>query len=509
MLFSSLSFIFRFLPAFLLVYLLVPAKAKNLVLFIGSLIFYGLGEPVYVFLMLFAIVFSYLAARGMEHFRQKRRTATLILALCSLFNLSLLLFYKYGAFFVSLFASLTGRVSTYENPALPLGISFYTFQILSYLVDVYRGTMEAEKSLIDLGAYISMFPQLIAGPIVIYSDVKSAIKNAAGRISLDGFAEGAEIFTMGLGSKVLLANRFGQLWDTMAEMGYGSLSASSAWIGALAYTFQIYFDFNGYSLMAVGLGRMLGFQLPGNFDHPYTARSVTDFWKRWHITLTSFFRTYVYIPLGGNRKGRGRTYLNMFIVWCITGFWHGAGWNFILWGLYYFCFLSIERLIRELRSGGGLAAHSGTAAAGNAAQKSGPATDDTAKSGPAAGGAAPLSTAREGLLRVALSHVVTMVIVICGWVLFAVTDLGEAFTYLGRMFSPLVGRGDGLGIMSFGPVMYLWLVLGAVFSTAIPSSLLRKKNSYVLNAIVLIIIFWASVVQLSDGAYNPFLYFRF
>jgi alginate O-acetyltransferase complex protein AlgI len=354
-------------------------------------------------------------------------------------------------------------------------------------VDVYRRQIRSERNLIDLGTYISMFPQLIAGPIVIYSDIIRAIKNTAKRVSLNWFSEGVEIFTIGLGSKVLFANRFGQVWESMAQMGYENMSAGTAWLGALAYTFQIYFDFNGYSLMAIGLGKMLGFRIPRNFNTPYAADSVTSFWKRWHMTLTSFFRTYLYIPLGGNRKGRFRTCVNMFIVWCATGFWHGADWNFIIWGLYYFVFLAIERFVFSK------------------------------KEGVLAGRLAVLRTKLAGQryagvikpVCLVLRHGYTLAVVIVGWVIFAVTDMGELSQYIGRLFSPLSGNGAGMSLTTFSGVMYVWFVLGAVFSVGFMTGLFKKLKDGVFKSLILLFIFWASVVQLSDGVYNPFLYFRF
>jgi len=488
MLFSSLSFIFRFLPAFLILYILIPARFENAVLLIGSLVFYALGEPVYVFLMLASILTNYAIARAIDNNYEKKGVRKFYLILACVFNIGLLLFFKYGGFFAGIVSDIAGEDVGFPELTLPIGISFYTFQILSYVIDVYRDRSLCEKNVIDLGAYISMFPQLIAGPIVIYKDIRTRLKERVTKIDLASFESGIALFTVGLGSKVLLANRFGQLWDTMAEMGYENVSVTAAWIGALAYTFQIYFDFNGYSLMAIGLGRMLGFEFPQNFNMPYIAGSVTDFWKRWHITLTSFFRNYLYIPLGGNRKGRIRTYLNLFIVWCVTGFWHGADWNFILWGLYYFVFIAFERLLFNSKEG--LLKR----------------LVDKVK-------AAFIGGARYRIVRFIkniFTHTYTMAVVITGWVIFAITDLEQVGVYIGRMFSPLIGEdGAGMDITSFENSMYVWLICGILFSTPLPAKLYSKVRETPFEAVILLAIFWLSVVQLADGVYNPFLYFRF
>ncbi len=487
MLFSSLSFIFRFLPAFLIVYAIAPAKLKNAVLLIGSLIFYSLGEPVYVFLMLASILTNYVFATAIGK-GEKKAVRTVILVIACIFNVALLLFFKYGSFLGGVLADITGADIPDLELALPLGISFYTFQILSYVIDVYRGKVPCETNVIDLGAYVSMFPQLIAGPIVVYDSIRERLKDHVGRITIEGLEQGIELFTVGLGSKVLLANRFGQLWDTMSQIGYGNVSTGAAWTGAIAYTFQIYFDFNGYSLMAVGLGRMLGFSLPQNFNHPYMAKSVTDFWKRWHMTLTSFFREYVYIPLGGNRKGKIRTTINMLIVWCITGFWHGAGWNFIVWGLYYFVFLTVERFLFS------------------------------EKEGLFASAVLSVKKAMIGgfvyrFLR-GIVHLITrayaLLVVITGWAIFAVTDLSQAGAFIGRMFAPMIAENtEGIEIAGVTNIMYIWLFAGLVFSTPLPVIIYKKLERTPLTAVVLFAIFWAAVWQLADGVYNPFLYFRF
>jgi len=477
MLFSSLGFLFRFLPIFLIIYFLVPTKAKNFVLFFGSLIFYGIGEPVFVLLMLLCIFVNYKVSLAIQELGRTDKKRTTIFVLSIIYNVGLLLFFKYGQFLCGIFNDITGAGLELPECSLPLGISFYTFQIISYVADVYRGDTRAETSFIDLGAYLAMFPQLIAGPIVVYKKVNSALKAPGARHSLADFEQGLFTFTIGLGSKVLLANRFGQIWDSLSEIGYANVSMYTAWIGILAYTLQIYFDFNGYSLMAIGMGRMLGFEFPQNFNHPYAASSVTDFWKRWHISLTNFFREYIYIPMGGNRKGAIRTYLNMLIVWAITGFWHGADWNFILWGLYYFVFLAVERLLVNRKTGWlkGLMEKLDS----NKVTKN---------------------------IRFVLSHVYTKVVILAGWAIFAISDLDSLKAFIVRMFVP---SADGVAIAGFENFMYIWFAVGIIFATPVFAKLYDKYKKTPIGALVLLVIFWASVAQLTDSAYNPFLYFRF
>ena len=488
MLFSSLSFIFRFMPLFLIIYLLCPARGKNLVLLTGSLVFYALGEPVYVFLMLMSIAVNYALARFMAANETDliRKKTALILAI--IYNVGLLLFFKYSAFFLRIYADICAAAGNTDvtvpsfTLSLPLGISFYTFQIISYVVDVYNDSSNLETSFIDLGAYLAMFPQLIAGPIVVHRNIREHLKSPETRVRLVAFDEGLRIFTIGLGSKVLIANRLGQLWDAMDEIGYSMISTDVAWLGIIAYTLQIYFDFNGYSLMAVGLGRMLGFDFPQNFNYPYNAHSVTDFWKRWHITLTSFFREYIYIPLGGNRGGLVKTLRNMLIIWLITGFWHGADWNFIIWGLYYFVFLALERI---LTGKGGLLAEN------NLYKK--------------------ITTDKKYSMYVnIISRLYALLVVITGWAIFAITDLTALSIYLGRMFAPFVGgQVSGMGREVITPVMLIWVLGGAVLSTPVFERMYLKIKNRISGAVLLFVIFWASIIQLVDSTYNPFLYFRF
>ena len=333
MVFSSLLFLTLFLPITTAAYYLLPGKGRNLLLLAVSLVFYAWGEPVHIFLMLITTVYTWALSLLLEKFRGKPGIAKLLI-LCLVFSLGTLGYYKYSGFLMNALGS-----SDFRAPALPIGISFYTFQALSYVIDVYRGDVKAQKSWVNFAMYISFFPQLIAGPIVRYTDVEAQLDNRTH--SRKNIYRGIRRFTMGLGKKVLLANQIGMLWDTIS--GAAHLSMLGAWLGAIAFSLQIYFDFSAYSDMAIGMGRMFGFEFPENFRYPYLSGSVTEFWRRWHITLGTWFREYVYIPLGGNRKGKRRLLLNLLIVWALTGLWHGADWQFLLWGGYYFAFLALEK----------------------------------------------------------------------------------------------------------------------------------------------------------------------
>ena len=457
MVFSSLNFIFRFLPVFLIAYYLVPGYWKNAVLLIGSIAFYAFGEPKYVILIVCSVLVNYFLAKGIGLSRTGGGRK-LLLAVDIIFNIGLLGVFKYLGFIVENINNIGGTSFTVPEIALPLGISFFTFQILSYVIDVYREKIPYDRSLIDLGTYILMFPQLIAGPIVTYSEVALDLKSRQRK--LYDMEEGLKPFIIGLAMKVLLANKLGTIWDGVGTAGYEIISTPYAWIGAAAYTLQIYFDFAGYSLMAIGLGRMIGFTLPENFDHPYVSISIRDFWGRWHMTLTNWFREYVYIPLGGNRSGKVRTYVNLLIVWFITGLWHGAAWNFVLWGMYYFVFISIERLFL-----------------GKLLKK----------------------------LPKFLGWLYSMIVVIIGWVLFAVNGMDEFAVYITRMFGGYGGDDYRENIIS----VTILLVAGAFFATPVFKKIFDRIKNNVLGLILLLVLFWASVASLVDAAYNPFLYFRF
>ena len=343
MLFSSVGFLFRFLPIFIIIYLMFP-KYRNIVLLTGSLIFYGVGEPFFVLLLLLSVLVNYGFTRYMfweprypqsnrkkKAARRRKRAIILVIAL----DLSVLFVFKYWDFAAGSINAAAGKgFLPLLSLALPLGISFYTFQMISYQIDCYRGTIETRAGLLSFATYICMFPQLIAGPIVRYGEVAERMEGR--RVRIRDLENGLKLFTLGLGLKVLLANQIGTLWNLIMTAGAGRLHPLVAWLGAFAYSFQIYFDFWGYSVMAMGLGKMLGFSIPRNFDHPYTSRSLSEFWRRWHMTLGSWFKEYVYIPLGGSRKGNGRTICNLLVVWALTGLWHGAAWNFVLWGIVFF-----------------------------------------------------------------------------------------------------------------------------------------------------------------------------
>ncbi len=459
MVFSSLIFLFRFLPVFLLVYYIVPRPLKNLVLFIGSMIFYAWGEPKYTVLVLLSIIVNFYSTKFMAMYdRQYRiRERRICLALILLYDVGMLIFFKYTGFILTNVNMFAGTAVPIPKITLPLGISFYTFQIMSYVIDVYKGNIEVENSILNVGTYLVMFPQLIAGPIVVYKNVAEALKER--EITLEGIEKGLMSFTLGLGSKVILANNIGNVWSACGEAGFENISTLFAWLGIAAYTLQLYFDFSGYSLMAIGLGEMMGFKFPQNFNFPYIANSVSDFWKRWHITMTDWFRNYIYIPLGGNRNGAVRTYLNMLVVWVVTGFWHGADWNFVLWGLYYFVILSIERLF--------------------------------------------LKKVLDQLQF--FSRIYTLLCVMIGWVLFASPSLQEAVVYITRMFTLNPGTDFLEYAKSYGGLM----AVGVVFATPIFSDWYKKHRGNVLVISFMFAVFWYSVYLLTKEIYNPFLYFRF
>lgn len=471
MVFSSLTFLFAFLPIFLVLYYCSPAKYRNGLLFMGSLVFYGIGEPLYLCL----IICSVLVNLGIGLFidRSERLSGKRLWLITGLlYNFGLLFFFKYTNFFLENINGVlklchSGTQLKLLELTLPLGISFYTFQIVSYIVDVYRGKVKADHSVISLGAYLCMFPQLIAGPIVVYSDIRRELHERT--ITIHNLDDGLKTFILGLGFKVLLANRVGTLWNEVCTIGFESISTPLAWLGSLAYSMQLYFDFCGYSLMAIGLGKMLGFTIPENFHHPYLSRSVTDFWRRWHITLGAWFREYVYIPLGGNRKGRIRTIVNLGIVWLLTGFWHGAAWNFILWGVFVFLLEILEKnLLLPVLNHKSIAAH-------------------------------------------IFSHIYMILYILVSWTIFAISDFNQLAMYLARMF-PFFGMGHTLNSYDF--VKYLTdysvlLICCILFCTAGPEKLYHRFKNKLGGIVIALIIFWYSVYYLAIGMNNPFLYFRF
>ena len=466
MVFSSLLFLTIFLPVTVGLYYLLPKKARNLLLLAVSLVFYAWGEPTHIFVML--ITTAYIWAFGLAVAKAKEQgkqaVAKFFLILTLVLSLGTLVFFKYTGFLVSTMPFLEGTALGQLNIALPIGISFYTFQALSYIIDVYRGDVKSQKSWVNFAMYISLFPQLIAGPIVRYADVESQMEDRP--FSFDHLFLGIQRFVLGLGKKVLLANQIGVLWETMA----GNSTVLGAWLGAVAFAFQIYFDFSAYSDMAIGLGRMLGFEFTENFNYPYQSASITEFWRRWHMTLGTWFREYVYIPLGGNRRGKLRQILNLLVVWFLTGFWHGAAWQFILWGLFYFVFLAAEKLflLKPLQKAPG-----------------------------------------------AVRHVYALVVVLLGWVLFACEDIGAAGRMYGAMFGIGVPLADEKALFYLGGSVVM-LIICTVAATRLPKCLAQKLESklpatafqYIRYGVILAVLLVSMAFLVADS-YNPFLYFRF
>lgn len=468
MLFSSIPFLYYFLPVVLLLYFVVPQKLKNLVLLVSSLFFYGWGEPRYVIIMGIAIVTGYVFGRLIETFR-KKGLSKVFLVLSVVSAIAILGYFKYADFFIDNFNKVTGLSLPLLKIALPIGISFYLFQLLSYTVDVYRGDVPAQKNIISFGAYIALFPQLIAGPIVRYSDIAEQLQHRTH--SFEKCAYGIRRFMIGLSKKILIANALGELCDIFRASE--DKAVLFYWLYAVSFTLHIYFDFSGYSDMAIGLGKIFGFDFIENFNYPYISKSVTEFWRRWHMSLGSWFRDYVYIPLGGNRVSRGRWLFNILVVWMLTGFWHGASWNFILWGLLYAVFLVIEKLL-----------------IGKALEKS-----------------------------KVWRHAYVMLIVILGFVLFNATDVREAGQYIAAMFGfggvPVISMEFVYYLRSFGLV----LLLAVVGSTPLPKWLAQKAVDCkkpvckwilaVAEPVFLVALLLLTTAYLVDGSFNPFLYFRF
>lgn len=466
MVFSSTIFLCVYLPLVLLGYYICPKKGRNLFLLIASLVFYAWGEPKYVFLMIFSILVNYIFGRLMDKHRENKKRLKLMLVLSVVIDIGLLSVFKYTDFIITNVNAIFGANFDLLNIALPIGISFYTFQAMSYTIDVYRDDVRVQKNLIDFGMYITMFPQLIAGPIVRYADVQDQLAERS--VTTADFSEGVMRFVVGLGKKVLLANQMGAVWSDIYALG-GDVSALMAWTGAIAYTFQIYFDFSGYSDMAIGLGRMFGFKFPENFRYPYQSVSITDFWRRWHITLSTWFKEYLYIPLGGNRRGLARQALNLLIVWSLTGFWHGAGWNFVMWGLYYFVILFIEKLF--------------------------------------------LLKALDKLPKL-FRHVYALLLIVIGWVIFASDDVSVLLPYLGSMF----GANGAVGGMDVYTLLTkaVLIVICCVASTELPKRLflsatgaMNEKAAFTLKSVLTIALLALSMILLIGDSYNPFLYFRF
>ena len=471
MVFSSVLFLFRFLPIFMICYFLVPRKMKNLVLFLGSLVFYAWGEPVYIFLMLFSTISDYVWGRLIEEFRGKDLSR--IFLLCSIvINLFILGFFKYADFLMQTVNTVFGTSIPLLKLPLPIGISFYTFQTMSYVIDVYRGDTKAQRNILQVGVYVTMFPQLIAGPILKYHQVERYLQDR--RTDLDAISFGVKRFVTGLAKKVLLANNLVLLWKQVTELGNEQMSILLAWLGIAAFALQIYFDFSGYSDMAIGLGAVLGFHFPENFNYPYIAASVKDFWHRWHISLSTWFKEYVYIPLGGNRKGLPRQLFIILVVWMLPGIWHGAGWNFLFWGLWFAFFLILEKLF--------------------------------------------LGDILESVPKV-FGRIYTLAVVQISWVFFALESPGEILAYLQAMFG-MNGIGTVNSLEMFLCYEYLVLLVIALVaclplgsrlvhalksSKTGPAMALYRLGEKVIPAVLLLL----SVAYIVDASYNPFLYFRF
>ncbi len=465
MYFSSLIFLFLYLPAVLACYYVIPFRFRNIFLLLVNLIFYGWGEPVFVIIMALSVTVNYICGYFIEKYRDNTRTAKTFLILSVVISLGFLGVFKYTNFITDIlrripFLSMLPKT----NIALPIGISFYTFQAMSYTIDVYRGDTKAQKSIINFGTYVSFFPQLIAGPIVRYRDI--AVQLVERRENLTQFASGIRRFTVGLCKKVLIANQMGVLWDALRPMG-AEAGVLGSWVGIIAYAFQIYFDFSAYSDMAIGLGRMFGFEFIENFNYPYISKSITEFWRRWHISLSTWFRDYVYIPLGGNRRGVPRQIFNLFVVWALTGIWHGANVNFLLWGLYFFVLLAAEKFIY-----------------GKYLQK----------------------------LPKAVRLVYAMFFVTVGWVLFYFEDFGELTAFAAQLFTGangVIGH-DALSVtLSFLPL----LAAAAVGSTPLLRNIGKRlegsaiyRSAEIAMCVCALLLCTAALVSQS---YNPFLYFRF
>ncbi len=468
MVFSSLIFLYFFIPLVFIIYFAVPIKLKNLLILITGLFFYAWGEPIFIVVMLLSTAIDYTAGRFIDKYDDKPKARLAFLLVSILMNIGLLAVFKYGGFFTEIFCNLTGREFVDPKIHFPIGISFYTFQSMSYTIDLYLRKIKVQKNFISFTSYVSLFPQIVAGPIVRYSDVDNEIDNR--KITTSLVSDGIGLFLKGLAKKVLLANSIGVVWDSVKSMDYGEISAMTAWVGILAFTFHIYFDFSGYSDMAVGLGKMLGFNFPNNFDHPYLSKSISEFWRRWHITLGNWFKSYVYIPLGGNRGGLAKTIRNLVIVWALTGFWHGASWNFILWGVYFGILIILERLF----------------------------LGDLLKKLPAA-----------------ISMLYTFILVVFGWVLFEVETLPDVGRYFKAMFC-----GNGIIIddnSKYLLVTNIFIFAICIFASTNIFSVIKEKfqgKNYsiymILRPIIQIVgVLTLCTAYLADESFNPFLYFRF
>lgn len=472
MVFSSLLFLFRFLPAVLILYYIAPRKLRNVILLLFSLFFYAWGEPKYVFLMLFTITMDFFIGKGIDKAKKEgnQKKAKRFLMTSILVDLSILGFFKYADFLIGTVNTLTGAGIPLLGIPLPIGISFFTFQTMSYTIDVYKGSTEVQKNWIKYGTYVSMFPQLIAGPIVQYKTIAEQMEHRKENTS--DFSEGIHRFMIGLGKKVLIANNIGALWDAIAVLPVDGLAAGTAWLGALAYTFQIYFDFSGYSDMAIGLGKMFGFHFLENFNYPYISKSITEFWRRWHISLSSWFLEYLYIPLGGNRKGKVRTCINKFIVFLCTGIWHGANVTFLFWGIYHGCFLMLEEFVPFFRKEG-------------------------------------------GKIKTAVMRIYTLLVVCIGFVFFRADTMTQGVQWVKAMFTGFStgAASTSLALQQLTPLYLVTFIVACIASFPVFE---KWKSNGRYQAFYNNMAFVCSIVglvlcmlSLAGGTYNPFIYFRF
>jgi len=461
MVFSSAIFLFSFLPILLLAYFIVPAKAKNYVLLAFSMVFYAFGGPKYLVVLLFVVLVDYIGARLIE---KKRDSAKKVLTAVIAVNLAILVFYKYTMFFLENLSVLFQTDLEFLEVIMPIGISFYTFQSMSYVIDVYRREVAVQKNYLFLLLYVSLFPQLVAGPIVRYQTIEHEIHNR--KSSIDDVCYGIERFILGFAKKIIIANQMGMLADIVFDGG--TEYTPVAWLGAIAYMFQIYFDFSAYSDMAIALGRIFGFHFLENFNFPYVSKSIKEFWSRWHISLSTWFRDYVYIPLGGNRCSAGRHFFNMAVVWALTGFWHGAEWTFLFWGLYYFVFLAIEKFIIK---------------------------DKMDK------------------IPTVFRHIGTLLIVLIGWVLFRAEDMGTFTNMVGTMFSFNFGAVGMAEARLYIETYFVYFIGAIIFSTPIYYKICGRFENSKLFAVIkyggLLVLMLVSIMFLAHSSYNPFIYFRF
>lgn len=471
MVFSSMTFIWIFLPILLFVYYISKEKYRNIILLFFSLIFYSWGEPKYIVLMLISILVNYIFGRILDKCN-KKKNKKIVLIVSIVFNLGLLVYFKYFNFIATNIDNIIGQnVIPNKNIVLPIGISFYTFQIMSYIIDLYRGDIKVQKNLLNLALYISFFPQLIAGPIVKYKDIDEQLQKRT--VTIEKFSNGIKKFVYGLAKKVIFANTLAYIADTIFNSNIELLNMPIAWLGAICYTLQIYFDFSGYSDMAIGLGKMFGFEFMENFNLPYISESITEFWRRWHISLSTWFKEYLYIPLGGNRKGKIRTYINLLIVFLATGIWHGASWNFVVWGLFNGFFLVIERIkLKELLD--------------------------------------------KNKLKF-VNHIYALLVIIFGWVLFRADTLRSALQYMKIMIIPskkLANFDTSLIINNRNIIMIIVVILFSGILQTIFNKLKNKekiKEVYhrYFEVIVISLLMFISIMMLASNTYNPFIYFRF